>query len=362
MRNLWWSLTDRLFLVRESAEEWMFGERRSLRALALVRIGTGLAVLGLLVDNFSTRQLWAGEASIWANPARAASSFPEIAILRDATGGIVTVVYVATMLAALAFVLGWRTKIANVLTLVGFIAIVGQNPVLAGRGDFVIRLTLLWLLLTHTSAHWALDRGRRERRADSGRRTWDSEQVLPVWLARGLHHLGLIGLVVQTVVLYMSAGLDKIADSTWRDGTALYTTLQLPEYRTFGWLNDAVSTSTVLLAILTYLILLVQLFFGPLLLNAWTRRFVVTVAVLMNAFLGVVFATPWTSLAIIAVTLLFVSDDTLEEVLGRIGDFFAPVTDWLALRGYDVLDRVDDVRFRVVDPVVDWFRFTILRR
>lgn len=339
--------------MRDRIEAVWFGERRSTRALALVRILTGAAVLGMLVTNLGSRQRWVGEGSVWAEPARSASSFPEIAVLENATGAVVTVVYVVTMLAALAFVLGWRTKAANVVTLVGYIAIVGQNPVVAGRGDVVIRLTLLWLLLTHTSGHWALDRARRERREARGR--WDSEQVLPVWFGRGLHHLGLLALAIQTIGFYLAAGLEKVADPAWQHGTALYSTLQLPEYRTFDWLADLISTSTVLLALLTYTVLLVQLFFGPLLLNPWTRRVVVAAAIGMNVFLGLVFATPWTSLAVIAVTLLFVSEGTLERAV-------SPVAEWLVMRGYDVLDVLDTVRFNVVDPVVDWVRFTILRR
>jgi hypothetical protein len=118
----------------------------------------------------------------------------------------------------------------------------------------------------------------------------------------------------------------------------------------------------VLLAVLSYGVLLSQLFFGPLLLNTYTRRVVVTLAVVVNLLIAVVFGQPWSSASTIAVTLLFVSDATWQRVEDVVLDVSQPATDWLIERGYDVVDRLDDVKYRAVYPVVDWFRFTILRR
>jgi len=355
MRNLWWRLQDRLVVVRHELEHFAFDRKVALHGAAAVRIGTGLAVLGMLLSNFSSRQLLAGPASVWADPARAASSFPEIALLRDVSPDVVTVVYVATTLAALAFVVGWHTRLANVLTLVGFIAVVGQNPVVAGQGDNLIRLTLLWLLLVQTAGFWSLDARRRGRSARR-RRPWDPEEVVPLWLSTSLHNLGLLGLGLQTVLMYMSAGLDKVSHEAWQHGNALYYTLQLPEYRPFPWLADLLSGSEVLLAIVTYAVLFVQLFFGPLLLNRHTRALVVALAIIVNVVFAVVLAVPWSSLAVIAATCLFVSTRAFEMLDARLRDVLGAVGDWLAERGYDLADRLDALRYRVFFPVVDWVR------
>lgn len=355
MRDLWWGLRERLVAVRVQLEHLAFDRKLALHGAAAVRIGTGLAVLGMLLSNFSSRQLLAGPASVWADPARAVSTFPEIALLRNVSPDIVTVVYVATTLAALAFVVGWHTRMATVLTLVGFIAIVGQNPVVGGQGDNLIRLTLLWLLLVQTAAVWSLD-ARRQSRSARRRRPWDPEEVVPRWLSTSLHNLGLLGLGMQTVLVYMSAGLDKVASESWQHGNALYYTMQLPEYRPYPWLADLLSGSEVLLAVVTYAVLLVQLFFGPLLLNRHTRGVVLSLAIVVNVLFAVVFAVPWSSLAIIAVTCLFVPTSAFEALDGRVRDVSAPVGDWLAERGYDVADRLDALRYRLFFPVVDWVR------
>lgn len=334
---------DAVEAARGRVDDWLVGEKHALRAAALCRIGTGVAVLGLLLSNFSTRDMWVGQAAVWAEPARASSRFPEVALLDGVSSDILTLVYVVTMLAALAFVVGWRTKAANVITFIGFVAIVGQNPVVGSPADNLIRLTLLWMLLMRSAEHWSLDARRRRPAADEA----DADEALPPWLSTGLHNVGLVALWAQAVLSSMAAGLDKVAERSWQEGTALYSTMQLPEFRPFPGLSDLLSHSAVLLAILTYAVLLSQLFFGPLLLNRHTRRLVVVVAVAVNVLLAVVLGLPWSAISTIAVTLLFVSDETWESLEDTVVLATQPATDWLIDRGYDVLDGVDDLRHRL---------------
>jgi hypothetical protein len=164
------------------------------------------------------------------------------------------------------------------------------------------------------------------------------------------------------VLVYLTAGLNKASQENWQHGNALYYTLQLPEYRQFPWLSDLLSQSSVLLALATYLVLLTQLFFAPLLLNAVARRAIVAVAIVANVIFGVVLATPWSSLAMIGVTSLFASSTAFVRLDERVRDTSAPVVDWLAMRWYDVLDWLDAVRHRLYYPVVDWIRYSVLRR
>lgn len=352
-----------------AAEGWLLAEPRALHGAAVCRIGTALAVLGLLAANFSSRDVWVGQGSIWAEPARALSQFPELALLDGVSGDVLTMFYVVTMLATLALALGWHTKAANVVTLVGFIAIVAQNPVVGDEGDNLLRITLLWLLLMQTGEFWSLDawrRGRRMRATEQSvsamRQAWDGDKVLPPWLSAGLHHVGLIGLGTQTILLFMAGGLDKVSQDVWRNGEALYYTMQLPEFRPYPRLSDAVSGSTVALAALTYAVLLTQLFFGPLLLNPITRRIVLVVTIVVNVAVGVLLALPWSSLAFIALAGLFVSGETYERIDEWLRATLAPVGDFLVLRWYDVQDLGAAVLDRTWWPVVDRLRSVGARR
>ena len=350
MRELMWTLSDRLHDIKDEVEGWFFDAKNGLYGAAACRIGIGLAVFLLLAGNFSSRQLWVGPASIWAEPVRVVSNFPELGLLKDASSEIVTLMYLLVMLSALALMVGWHSRVAVVITLIGHIAIVGQNPTVGNQGDNLIRLGLLWYLLIDGSRHWSLDSRRRDKSALAAdtlpafKHAWNnSDDILPPWLSHGLHNIALAALAAQTVILYMGAGLSKVADSAWRHGNALYYTMQLPDYRPFPWLSDLLSHSQIVLALITYAVLFVQLFFGPLLLNKTTRGLVLTLAVLTNLFSALVMALPVSSLAFIAVTGLFVSTKTYEAIEGYLTDLFTPLSFWLADRWSDVLDRVDDV-------------------
>lgn len=349
-----------------AAEDWLLSEPRALYGVAACRIGMAFSVLGLLISNFTTRQAWVGQGSVWAEPARAISQFPEIALLDGVTGDILTVFYVVTMLAALSLLLGWHAKAANVVTLIGFIAIVAQNPVVADESDNLIRIALLWLLLMQSSERWSLDAWRRDRRGNgaggAARAARSSEEVLPQWLSRGLHHVGLLGIATQTILLFMAGGLDKVSQKIWQQGTALYSTMQLPEFRPFPGLSDLLSRNTVALALLTYAVLLTQLFFAPLLLNPVSRRIVIAATIVVNVLVAVVLAQPWSSLACLALVALFISTETYERLDQLLHTMLAPVGDWFAMRGYDVQDAWFAVADRTIHPVTDWFRATILRR
>lgn len=345
-----------------AAEDWLVAEHRGLYGAALCRIGIAAAALGLLISNFSSRQVWVGQASVWAEPARDIGQFPEIALLDGVSGDITTAFYLVTMIASLALMLGWHTKAANVVTLIGFIAIVAQNPVVADESDNLVRIALLWLLLMQSASHWSLDARRRRLRAEREREPGAGDDVLPVWLSRGLHHVGLIGLMTQTMLLFTAGGLDKVSQSVWQQGTALYSTMQLPEFRPFPGLSDWFSESSVALGLLTYAVLVTQLFFAPLMLNPVSRRIVIAATVVVNVVIAVLLALPWSSLACLALVALFVSTTTYEWVDERLRDALAPAGDWFAMRGYDLQDAWFAVADRTVYPVADWVRSTILRR
>ncbi|MGJ9413034.1 HTTM domain-containing protein [Aeromicrobium sp. CF4.19] len=340
--------------ARGRAVHWLTSTRHAPHAVAAARIGVGLAVLGLLATNFGNRQMWVGDASLWAEPNRAVSRFPEIALLDGVSADILTAIYVLVMLAAVAFVLGWRAKAANVVLLVGFIAVTGQNPLLSAASDNLLRIALLWLLLVRAADVWSLDAARLEG--------GEADQAVPEWLRTGLHNIGLIGLGTQVALAYLAGGLDKVAQTSWQQGTALYSTLQLPEFRPFPWLADLLGSATVPLALVTWSVLVVQLFFVPSLLRPFTRDLFVVAAIVVNVLFGVVLATPWSALVVIALTGLFLSDEKWEGLGFLLGDLTAPVTDRVVDAWYAVVDRVEDWWFRYVLGAVDWVRFTVLRR
>jgi len=283
-------------------EAWFFADKHALHGVALCRILVGLAIIGLLGTNFASRSVLAGPASSWAKPARDLSEFPEIGLVAGHGNAYVTVFYLATMVLAALFTIGWHTRIVGVLALIGHVALIEQNPAVGDQGDNILRIGMIWLLLMHSSEVWSLDALRRRG------------PILPLWFTNGVHNIALCALAFQIVVVYVSAAIFKLKGGLWRDGTALYYPLQLPAFRPFPLLSDLLVGNSLILGLATYSALGIQLLFPPLLLNRITRRIALTAVVLLHLAIAVLMALPWFSLSMVAFDAIFVSTATYVAV------------------------------------------------
>lgn len=347
-----WTATRRL---QDRVENWFFADKRALYGLALCRILAGLSIIGLLGTNWRSRSLLLGPASVWAKSARDLSEFPEVGLVAGHSAVYVTIFYLVTMFLALLFTLGWHTRLVGVLALIGHIALIEQNPAIGDQGDNVLRLGMMWLLLTHSSDVWSLDSRRRAnteekfvshgslgvRVKNAVTNLWNTHPVLPRWFTNGVHNIALCGLAFQVVVIYISAGMYKTQGALWQHGTALYYPLQLQEYQPIPFLTDMLVTNGVILGISTYMAVFIQLMFPPLLLNRITRRFALTFVILLHLGITVLMALPWFSLAMVAYDAIFVSTTT-----------YIALDKWLRAQ----LRPVGDLFWDIVDPMADKFR------
>jgi hypothetical protein len=298
--------------VRERLETWFFTDKNALCGVAMCRILAGLSMLGLLATNFSSRGVLVGPGASWAKPDRGLSGFPQLGLVAGHGDAYVTVFYLTTMVFGGLFVLGWHTRVVGVLALLGHATLIEQNPMLGDQGDNILRIGMIWLLFMHNSEVWSLDARRRPG------------QLLPLWFTNGVHNIALCGLAFQIFVVYISAGLFKLQGELWRNGTALYYPLQLPEYRPVPWLSDLLVANGPVLALATWLAVGIQLLFPPLLLNRFTRRLALTFVVLLHVSIAVLMALPWFSLSMVAYDAIFVStatyvglDHRIRDVIGR---------------------------------------------
>ncbi|MDQ3157363.1 MAG: HTTM domain-containing protein [Actinomycetota bacterium] len=284
--------------MRTRLENWLFADKHALYGVAMCRILAGISIIGLLGTNFGSRSVLVGPASSWAGPSRDLSDFPILGLVAGHSDLYVTVFYLATMLFAALFALGWHTRVVGALALIGHVALIEQNPLIGDQGDNVLRIGMIWLLLVHSSEVWSLD-ARKQR-----------GPVVPLWFTNGLHNIALCGLALQIVVIYIAAAAFKLQGALWRDGTALYYPLQLPAYRPFPWLSDLLVGNSLILAVATYAAVGIQLLFPPMLLNRITRRMALTFVILLHASIAVLMGLPWFSLSMVAYDAIFVSTAT----------------------------------------------------
>lgn len=166
-------------------------------------------------------------------------------------------VFAATALAALALLLGYRTRLMTVIVWGLVFSIQTRNQFVLSAADTYIRLMLFWSIFLPLGAWWSLD---RRRQATSAPR-----------LSMKFVSMGTVGLFLQIAFVYWFTAALK-SDPPWRkDGTALYyafgaehLTKPLGEYlHQFPSLLEVLTFSSLGLEIVAPILLFTPFFTGP---------------------------------------------------------------------------------------------------
>jgi hypothetical protein len=228
-------------------EDFWFAPTDAL-VLGLVRIVVGAAMtlwtvslLGQLDDFFTARGVTGTVAA--ARPGYARS------VLGAAPSPmLLSVLWLALLTASVALALGWRTRVASVVVLIGAVSLQRTNPYVFNSGDSLLRLLCLYLAMAPAGAALSLDARRR------GIRT------IPAWPLRLIQ--------LQVSVMYLAAVWAKLRGPLWRDGTATEYALRLPDLERFP-LGRALDAWPAAVAPATYGTILVE---AALVVLVWPRR------------------------------------------------------------------------------------------
>jgi hypothetical protein len=180
----------------------------------------------------------------------------------------VAIFWAVSLLAAAALAVGFHTRTASVVTFVALASFSLRDPLMGDASDQVFRASAFWLIFTAAGDRWSIDAWLRTRRGDppSGL-GW----ALPVRI-----------LELQFAWIYLATGLEKMGGGLWRDGLAVYYSLQLEH--TFGRPWAAPLAGLVdLTRVATELTLVAELAFLPLTFLPSVRRLGRIVAVVMAA-------------------------------------------------------------------------------
>lgn len=299
-------------------EDWLLNERRALRGLAATRILVGIGALGILLSSFPARHVAWGPGSFWAEPMRETDEFSALTgLFATDSAALFTLEYLVLIAVAVGFILGWRTRVMNVVLVLGMTGLVERTAMLGNQGDNIMRIGLTLLIFMSVAEHWSLDARRRARgreRLRAGERLSLLHRlhyglpVLPTWWTTLLHNVLLIALAAQVFILYTASALYKVQGDLWQSGTGLYYPLSLPEFGVFPGLNELLTANPYLLTVMTYFSVFVQLFFAVGLLHPVTRRLFLLGVIGLHGGIAVLMGIPWFSLAMLAYDAIFVTD------------------------------------------------------
>lgn len=184
-----------------------------LRGLAALRIALALLLLLDVWHRFQDLTLFYTDGGVF--PVAWAESFygkrPGWWSLHlwDGSPFFVGILLLLAGAAAVALLLGWRTRAATIVSWILLCSIQNRAPAVMYGGDVLLRNTLLWCMFLPLGSLWSLD----ARRAGTGQRG----SYLSVASA---------GVLLQLALMYIFTGIFKYNDN-WLSGDALYYALSM---------------------------------------------------------------------------------------------------------------------------------------
>ncbi|WP_036321009.1 HTTM domain-containing protein [Microbacterium indicum] len=297
-------------------ESWLLDSKKSQYGLAVTRILFGLTGVGLLLTNFGTRLYTFGSGSAWNGEAQEpVSDFPKIWLfsLFDRVrldDGLFTALYLLLLALAVAFTLGWRTKIVLPVYFVLWVSFIEMTDAVGDQGDNMYRIVLLLLLFADPASRWSLDARRRRKKG--------FPTILPREISNLLHNLVLVAMTAQVIFVYASGGLYKAGGDPWKEGDAVYAPLMTERFGTWPALSDLVTAWGPAVTIASWGSIIIQVAFPLMLLTRPTRILALIGIMSFHIGIGVLMGLPWFSLAMIGIDFIFIRDRTWRHMADRI--------------------------------------------
>ncbi|MGJ5754604.1 vitamin K-dependent gamma-carboxylase-like protein [Streptomyces puniciscabiei] len=341
---------------------------------AVIRIGFAGTWLLFLLREFPHRQELYGPAGPWAwNLAKelTADNHAFTALLWSDGQLWFECFYLLAILAGAALLLGWRTRTASVLFMVGVLSLQNRSVFVGDGGDNVLHLMSFYLVFTRCGQVWSLD-ARRAARAQAARARgervladrvgpvlwvvsglallmaaftgrfdngwlipallWTAWVTLGLWWAAGrwtksqqprilldvvanvLHNGALFVIMAEACLIYATAGWYKIQGSRWQDGTAVYYPLHLDYFSPWPGLADLMSSSGTIMMAVAYGTVMVQVAFPFTLVNRRVKNVLLVLMMTEHAVIAVVLGLPFFSLAMITADAVFLPTPFLRRL------------------------------------------------
>ncbi|WP_391858277.1 HTTM domain-containing protein [Streptomyces silvisoli] len=344
---------------------------------AVVRIGFSLTWLLFLLREWPHRDELYGPGSPWSwDMARTLiGTNHAFSLLMWSDSRLwFEVVYTAAIAFSVMLLLGWRTRTASILFMIGVLALQNRSVFVGDGGDNVLHIMAIYLAFTRCGQVWSLDSRRARRAAASaadgrdpvGLALWIGSALVLAWatavgdlsgfwavalwaalatqaawrlvrrhapgeprtvldmIANLVHGGAMLVIVVEVCLVYATAGWYKIQGSRWEDGTALYYPLHLNDFTPWPSLSHALAGNGLMVMLITYGTVIVQVAFPFTLFNRRVKNVLLALMMCEHAGIAVILGLPFFSLAMIAADAVFLPTGFLRWIGDRVVRLLRP--------------------------------------
>jgi hypothetical protein len=201
---------------------------------------------------------------------------------------------------AVAFALGWRTRLMGVLLYLGLLSLYHRNISSNCGPDQLMMITSFYLMLSPCGAAFSLDARRVARQRGTA-----AEPLIQPWAQRLLQ--------IQLCLIYLSTAAFKCHGSTWLGGTAVHFVIFNHEV---GQANlEWLAGYPIVISLLSQSALLVEFCLAFLLWFRPTRRWIALLGVTLHAGIVPLVNVPLFGEQMTALYLLFLDPDELFALL-----------------------------------------------
>ena len=186
-----------------------------LRALALFRIGMAVLLLIDLYTRATDLEAHYANSGVLPLPALFNYSWNSFFFSFHTTSGLWQIQALYFFLAAIfavCLLLGFKTRIATVLSWIFILSLQNRNPMILQGGDDLVRMLLFWAIFLPWGAYYSLD----------ARKTCEPEKTTYCSAAT-------VAFILQIFLLYFCTALLKHAPEWGKEGTAIYYALSLDQ-------------------------------------------------------------------------------------------------------------------------------------
>jgi hypothetical protein len=208
----------------------------------------------------------------------------------------------ALLVAAIALLVGWHTRIAAVVVFVLVLSLERRSPWMFNSGDVVVRIEAFLLAIAPCGRALSLDQRRREGKF------W-SAQTLPNWPIRLLQ--------VQLSIIYLFAVQAKLSGRPWLDGTAVSYVLRIEDMKRIP-APDWLSTNALAMNAATWSVLVIELSVGILVWFPRFRPWVLAAGVVMHMTIDLNIQIGIFTYAMFVMYLAWVSPETVKGLPQRL--------------------------------------------
>jgi predicted DCC family thiol-disulfide oxidoreductase YuxK len=214
-----------------SAWEWI-----DLRTLGLFRIAIGAIAVVDVARRLPQIELFYSNDGLLSNHFSLFLPFSDFnfsLLYAFSRPGEVRVVFLLILGCAVLFTVGYRTRLFQVLTLVGVVSIHSRNVLVENGGDVVLNLMLAWTLVLPLGGCYSIDAVRAG--LAGGHECGPAELNRPTRRPPGrVRSLAVTAVLLQLAAIYFLNAVHKDG-ATWREGTALAYALE--QDRMVTWLG-----------------------------------------------------------------------------------------------------------------------------